>query len=110
MAARVAKRLAHPGVLPAGERDASLVARVINRLVEGKMNVVGEIMLASGTTETRVDDPRIGPQSFLLWQALDAAGAALIQTLWFKERGTRYAVFGHSAPGADTWIEYAVLS
>lgn len=109
MAARVAKRLANPTVLPAGERDMALLARMINRTIEGNLNIVGDVMLATGAVETRIDDPRIGAQSFFMWQALDAAGAALIPTLWYKTRGVRFAVFGHSAPSADTWIEYAVI-
>lgn len=109
MANRVAKRLPSPTVLPSGERDLPLLARTINNTIGGQLNVAGEVMLASGTTETRIDDPRIGGQSFFMWQALDAAGAALIPTLWYKTRGVRYAVFGHAAPSADTWVEYAVI-
>lgn len=109
MADRVAKRIINPTVLPAGERDLPLLARTINNTIAGHLNVVGEVMLASGTTETRIDDPRIGAQSLFMWQALSATGAALVPTLWYKTRGVRYAIFGHAAPGADTWIEYAVL-
>jgi len=109
MANRLTKRLPYPTVLEVGERDPALIARTINNAIAGNLNVVGEVMLASGSTETIVRDPRISGQSLLAWQALDAAGAALVPSLWLKVRGVRQATYGHAAPGADVWLEYAVL-
>ena len=88
MATRVAKRLPTPTVLPIGERDLPLLARTINNTIGGQLNVVGEVMLATGTTETRIDDPRIGAQSFFMWQALSAADA-VVQNTRRSIRGVR---------------------
>lgn len=109
MADRMAKRQPYPTVLESGERDPTVVLRVINSAVAGNLNVVGDVMLASGTTETVIKDPRISAQSLFHYQALDAAGAALIPSIWLKARGVRQATIGHAAPGADTWIEFAVI-
>jgi len=111
MAARVAKRIINPTVLPSGERDPTLVARILNNTIGGQLNVVGEVMLAMGATETRVNDPRIGPQSFFCWQALSEPGTGphVLQTIWLKQRGVRFAIVGHTAPVADFWVEYMVI-
>jgi hypothetical protein len=109
MANRLVRRLPYPTLLPHGEREPRTVSLVVNNAVEGNLNVVGELQFLAGTTTTRLEDPRISNQSFFAWQALDAAGAALIPSIWYKTRGVRFAEFGHSAPAADLWLEFAVF-
>jgi hypothetical protein len=111
MANRLAKRLYYPTLLDSGEdtRDPALVARVINNAIAGNLNAIGEVMLATGTTQTVVSSPLISGQSVLSWQALTAAGAALIPTIWLMTRGVRECTIGHAAPGADTWLEFTVI-
>jgi hypothetical protein len=111
MASRLAKRLPYPTLLESGGdiRDPAMVARVINNAVAGNLNVIGDVMLAAGVTETVVRSPLISGQSFLAWQALDPEGAALIPSIWLKVRGVRQCTIGHAAPAADTWLELAVF-
>jgi hypothetical protein len=109
MVAKLARRVPYPTVLPSGERDAAIVAMVLNNAVEGNLNVIGDVTILASSTETRIDDPRISAQSLFVWQALSAAGATLIPSLWFKQRGVRFAVFGHAAPAADVELEYAIF-
>lgn len=109
MVAKLARRLPYPTMLPRGERDAVTVATIVNSAIEGNLNVIGDVTILAGTTETRIDGPLISPQSLFAWQALSTAGAALIPSLWFKERGVRFAVFGHDAPAGDVDLEFAVF-
>lgn len=109
MAAPLVKRLPYPTVLPGGERDASTIATAINSAVEGNLNVIGQVTLLAGTTETTLHDPRISGQSFFCWQALDPAGATVVPSIWYKTRGVREAVFGHADPGGDVVLEFAVF-
>jgi hypothetical protein len=110
MANRFVNRQPYPTVLEVGERDPTVIPRVLNNAIAGNLNIVGEVQLLVGTTETTVRDPRISPQSILMWQALDAASAALIPSIWLKTRGVRECTIGHASPGASTWLEYAVFA
>jgi hypothetical protein len=103
------RRLPYPTILEVGERDPALIARVLNSAVSGNLNVVGQVEVLAGTTETTVHDPRISAQSLFAWQALSASGAALIPSIWLKTRGVRECVVGHDAPAADVWLEYGVF-
>lgn len=111
MANRMAKRLPYPTLIESGgdRVDPAMVARIINNAIAGNLNIIGEVMLAAAATETVVKSPLISGQSFLSWQALDAAGAALVPTIWLKERGVRQCIIGHGAPAADTWLEFTVI-
>ena len=109
MAVPIARRVVYPTVLAVGERDPTMLTRVINSAVGGKLNALGSITVLDTTTETRIDDPRIGPQSFLVLMALDAAGAAVVASWWLEERGTHYAVLGHAAAAGDAALEYMVI-
>lgn len=107
MADRMARRLPYPTVIDTGDTPLT-TARVLNNVVAGNMNVVGDMLLKSGTTETQFDDPRISPQSFFVFQHLSAPPAGGFG-FWLKERGTRTALIGHVAPAADTWVEVMVI-
>lgn len=111
MANRMAKRLPYPTLIESGgdRIDPAMVARVINNAVSGNLNIIGEVMLGELTTETVVHSPLISGQSFLSWQALNPDGAALVPTIWLKERGVRRCTIGHAAPAADTWLEFTVI-
>jgi hypothetical protein len=111
MASRMAKRVPYLSLLESGAdfRDPSMVARVINSAVFGNLNIIADVQLKSGTTETVIHSPLISAQSLLVWQALDPAGAALIPSIWLKVRGVRQCTIGHAAPGADLWLEYGVF-
>lgn len=108
MATRLPNRQPYLTVLETGERDQTIVMRTINNAIAGNLNVVGEMELKSGTTETRIHDPRISYQSFFVFQFLSAPPAGGYG-FWLKERGVRTALIGHTAPGADVWIEYMVI-
>lgn len=109
MANRMARRVPYLTLLEAGDRSPAVIARVVNSAISGNLNIIGEVQLLAGTTETVVHSPNISGQSLLVWQALDAAGAAIVPTLWLKERGTYKCTMGHAAPGADLWLEFGVI-
>jgi hypothetical protein len=111
MTTPLAKRIPYPTVLEVGERDPTIMARVLNNAVAGNLNVIGQMTVKAGTTETRLNDPRISPQSFFCWQSLidPGAGPHTSTTMWLKERGVRTALIGHDAPPVDVVVEYAVF-
>ena len=62
------RRLPQQGGTP---RD---IAEIVNRILDGKINSVGEITLATGgATSTTLYDPRISEDSIILFAAASAA-------------------------------------
>jgi len=80
-------------------------AEVLRGAMQGKLNIGGSVAL-SGTT-TMLNDVRIGGQSVILFQANDAAGVALVPTIWISARGKGVAVINHGSGTAT--LDYVVI-
>jgi hypothetical protein len=74
--------------------------------MEGSLNIGGTATLNG--TETIINDTRIGGQSVLQFQAINAAGAAIVPTIWVKSRGKFTATLDHAA-ATTLQVEYVVL-
>jgi hypothetical protein len=82
------------------------VVECLRGAMEGSLNIGGTATLNG--TETIIHDTRIGGQSVLQFQAINAAGAAIVPTIWVKSRGKFTATVDH-ASAAAVGVEYVVL-
>lgn len=86
------------------------VATVVNRLNQGKMNVTGSVTLAENADDTTLSDPRIGPDSVIVFMPTTASAAAELGTLYVTDQGAGTAKINHSnAATDDRTYRYAVL-
>ena len=85
--------------LPSDKDDLPQIARLLRETRQGKINVVSDIVIKSGTTTTIVYDRDIGPSTVPILIPQSAAGAAL--TWWLAARGKGAITIGHADPGAD---------
>ena len=82
------------------------VVECLRGAMEGSLNIGGTATLNG--TETIIHDTRIGGQSVLQFQAINAAGAAVVPTIWVKARGKFTATVDHAA-ATTLQVEYVVL-
>jgi hypothetical protein len=82
------------------------VVECLRGAMEGSLNIGGTATLNG--TETIIQDTRIGGQSILQFQAINAAGAAIVPTIWVKARGKFTATIDHAA-ATTVAVEYVVL-
>lgn len=101
----VAPRSPEDERLPVVGADPIAVARVVNRALSGQLQNVGEVTLASGTTETVIRSPIFRATSVLILVPLSSAAAAI--SWWQDSRARGSITVGHSAPGSDldfAWV------
>lgn len=85
--------------LPTDKDSLPQVARLLRETRQGRLNVVREVTLVNGTTETTVTDNDIGPSTIAILVPKDAASAAIAWWLSGRDKGS--LILGHADPGAD---------
>jgi len=88
-----------------GPVSPAQVARMVNGMRQGHLDVVREVTVTAATTETVVEDQRIRLTTYPLVVPLSSDAANLVW--WFKERGRQSVTIGHDAPGGD--VDIAVV-
>ncbi|HZS83825.1 MAG TPA: hypothetical protein VFA50_13200 [Stellaceae bacterium] len=100
--------------VPEWQSDAAAhrrkLAQAINRINSGKVNCTLAVTLQAGATATTVQDPRIGPASFLLWMPQTASASAAERAgIYVTGRAKGSAVLNHAASGATDQIMTLVI-
>jgi len=81
------------------------IAEVVNRILDGGVNSVGNIVLAEGT-ETTLYDERIGYESVILFTA---RGTNAFNLPFVISKGKKEAVLGHSADATGVTFDYVIF-
>jgi hypothetical protein len=98
--------------LPSAGGDLRQTAAVVNRINQGKLNCSGTVVLTTGATTTIVEDPRVGPDSFIGLAPLTATAAAEMAggALYIQGRSRGNFTVAHSSGGSpDRTFTYLVL-
>lgn len=85
------------------------LALTINRILQGGLNNVGDIILSESNVETRIRDSRIGGNSVLLLMPVSANAAAAQSAIYVSAVSSGEAVIIQSSPAADRRFKYAVF-
>ena len=87
-----------------------LARTVLNNAMSGKVNVVGECVLAAGAATTTLNDPLITRASCVLLMPLSANAASALQTLYFDDTGAGSVVIHHANNAqTDRRFRYSVM-
>ena len=81
------------------------IAEVVNRILDGGVNSVGNIVLAEGT-ETTLYDERIGYESVILFTA---RGTNAFNLHFVISKCKQEAVLGHSADATGVTFDYVIF-
>jgi hypothetical protein len=86
-----------------------MLARAVNRLTAGKLNGTTEIRLEPNAAATTVIDPRLAPDSILLWMPRTAAASAAERAgIWVTGRTKGSATLNHAA-SSDADQDFTLL-
>ena len=87
-----------------------LARTILNNAMSGKLDVVGELVLAPGSTTTVLEDPLITRASCMSLMPLTANAASALQTLYFDPTGSGSVVIRHASNAqTDRLFRYAVI-
>ena len=87
-----------------------LARTVLNNTAAGKLNVVGELVLAAGSATTVLNDPLITRASCVTLMPLTTNAANALSTLYFDPTGSGSVVVRHANNGqTDRLFRYAIL-
>lgn len=80
-------------------------------VMKGKLNDVGSVTLATGTTTTTVQDSRVGVNSFIGMMATtaNAASAAALGSLFITTTDSAFTITHNNSASADKTFRYCVL-
>jgi hypothetical protein len=103
-----------PGI-EAPPADASNIPYWLRRLwttfqtvQQGKLNAVGSVTFATGTTVTTVSDPRIGPQSYIDLMPTSSASASATWNVSARSKGS--CSFAHVSSATTTvTFDYLII-
>ena len=87
---------------------ARQIVSVLQGVMQGRVNITGEVTLAAGT-ETVIKDPRLSSQSVLHIDALTPSAAGLAWHALPADRSKGEWTIRHEAGPAGRTIRYAVL-
>jgi len=91
------------------ERLNDLV-RVVNALLQGKLNAVGDVTLTANAAATTLTDSRIGPNSFIGFMPTTSNAAGALSGLYVSARTDGSATLTHAnAATVDRTFTYVVI-
>lgn len=94
--------------LPAMGSTPRQTAEIVNQILDGKINAVGVVTLASSTTTTSVSDRRCGAESVILLMPTTANAAA--ENPYVNARSKQSFTITHANNGqTDRTYAYAIL-
>lgn len=86
------------------------IAESINSVLQGNLNAVDTVTLTISSATTVLNDPRIGPESFIGFMPTTANAAGELATLYVSSRGNQTATLTHTnAVSADRTFSYLVI-
>lgn len=97
-----------PRLKQAGD-DARTVARAVNNLLDGKLNSVGDVTLATGTTTTVVANYFAHSGSKILFMPTTANAAAALATTYAAGGTNGFTITHASATTTDRTFGYVLL-
>lgn len=83
------------------------LARVLNGVVQGNLNVVRPLTIAAYSTETIVEDAGITPNRGAWLSPLSSVAADL--KWWIASKGRGALTIGHDEPGADAEFDLLLI-
>lgn len=94
--------------LPPQGAEPRSVARVVNDILQGKLNAVMTVTLTQNATSTTLTDPRITASSFVGLMPMTANASGALATTYVSARASGSATFTH-ANNAQTDRNFVVL-
>lgn len=94
--------------LPPQGGEPRAVARIVNDILQGKLNATMALTLTANAASTVLSDTRITAASFLAWMPRTSNAAAAIATTYVSARTAGSATFTH-ANNAQTDRNFIVL-
>ena len=73
-----------------------LIARIVNAILEGKINSVIDVTLDANSATTSVSDRRLGPDSFIGFMPRSTNAAAALGGLYVSAQGKHTATLTHA--------------
>lgn len=87
-----------------------LARTVLNNAMSGKLDVVGDFVLAAGSATTILNDPLITRASYVSLMPLTANAASALSTLYFDPTGSGSVVIHHANTAqTDRSFRYAII-
>jgi hypothetical protein len=83
------------------------VARVVNDIRQGQLDVTGSLVMASGTTSTVINDRRLSERSVVVLVPRTAAAAGV--AWWVSTYGRGKVTLGHDSVPADRSFDWVGL-
>lgn len=104
----IARRASYEALSPTGPRDSLQLARVVNEVRAGRLNVIGEVTVTASTTETVISDARFAPGTLIVAMVPhDEASVGL--GWWIKTLDRGSITIGHDSGGADRGYFWCAL-
>ncbi|NDB58707.1 hypothetical protein EB001_09695 [bacterium] len=85
------------------------ISEVVNNLVEGKSNNVGDFTTTQSTTTTTLYNERIGYNSVILFTPMNDKGAAEMANLYIQSLAKGSAVIHHGSHNFDCIFKYIIV-
>ena len=86
------------------------VVDVLNCVMDGHINSLGDLTLTANTTTTTITDRRIGPNSYIDWMPTTSNAAAALATTYVSARTEGSATVTHANNSqTDRTFRYVVL-
>lgn len=93
---------------PAGAEPRE-ISEVVNNLVDGKSNNVGDFTTTQSTTTTTIYNERIGYNSAIIFTPMNSNAAAELTTIYVSALGKGSAVVTHGSHAYDCIFKYIIV-
>lgn len=85
------------------------ISEVVNNLVDGKSNNVGDFTTTQSTTTTTIYNERIGFNSAIIFTPMNDKAASEMASLYISSLGKGSAVITHGSHNFDCIFKYIVV-
>lgn len=85
------------------------ISEVVNNLVEGKSNNVGDFMTTQSATSTTIYNERIGYNSVILFTPMNDKAAFEMSSLYVQTLNKGSAVIAHGSHNFDCIFKYIIV-
>lgn len=85
------------------------IVLVVNNLVNGKTNNIGEVTLNPSATSTVVSNNLVNPNSMILLEALTANAASHVTHVYVVAGDKNFTIFHNSSPQTDRTHKYVII-
>ena len=97
--------------IPSSGGDLRDVASILNNVLKGKLNCVGDLTLNTGTSSTSVTDINCGADSFIYFMPTTSAAAVELATgnVYVSSRDTQTFTVEHGTSGTASSRTFVYL-